>query len=357
MYNGIGLQTPRGSGTNGHVQRNLSFVRLGKKDNTTYKTEADLKRMDALNNRPPNLEILEHERKRKIEIKCIEFQEILEDQDYTPEEIEAKVQSYREKLMSNEQKEEMPRDEFGRVAVRETHQVAAAQKEKNDKLRAAFGISEYFVEGTSFDSDRKAKEELAKSTALQDELNAQREQEAEKSKNYKLVRTPSREKEVEKAEKPSGKKSSSNDEKSKDKKKKKKQEKSKSSKDRRRKRSSSTSSSSSDDHASKKKSSRKRKDSSSDSSDESDADDRAKKSKTSKRHDGKNSSKKSDRDVRKSKKHHKRKNSDDSSDSDSDRKSSRNKRSRKRRHSTSDSSQSDSDSDSSSGSDRKHRKK
>jgi hypothetical protein len=26
MYNGIGLTTPRGSGTNGYVQRNLSFV-------------------------------------------------------------------------------------------------------------------------------------------------------------------------------------------------------------------------------------------------------------------------------------------------------------------------------------------
>mgnify|MGYP006867842780 CR=1 FL=1 len=30
MYNGIGLQTARGSGTNGYVQRNLSFVHVGK---------------------------------------------------------------------------------------------------------------------------------------------------------------------------------------------------------------------------------------------------------------------------------------------------------------------------------------
>lgn len=27
MYNGIGLQTARGSGTNGYVQRNLSFIK------------------------------------------------------------------------------------------------------------------------------------------------------------------------------------------------------------------------------------------------------------------------------------------------------------------------------------------
>ena len=30
-YNGIGLQTTRGSGTNGYVQRNLSYVRASKK--------------------------------------------------------------------------------------------------------------------------------------------------------------------------------------------------------------------------------------------------------------------------------------------------------------------------------------
>jgi hypothetical protein len=27
MYNGIGLQTPRGSGTSGYVQKNLSYVK------------------------------------------------------------------------------------------------------------------------------------------------------------------------------------------------------------------------------------------------------------------------------------------------------------------------------------------
>ena len=30
MYNGIGVQTPRGSGTNGYVQKNWAFVRKTK---------------------------------------------------------------------------------------------------------------------------------------------------------------------------------------------------------------------------------------------------------------------------------------------------------------------------------------
>lgn len=47
-------------------------------------------------------------------------------------------------------------------SVRETHQVAEAQQEKNAKLREAFGISEFFVEGSSLDPQRRAKEAAAK---------------------------------------------------------------------------------------------------------------------------------------------------------------------------------------------------
>lgn len=50
------------------------------------------------------------------------------------------------------------------LSLRETHEIAQAQQQKNAKLREAFGISDYFVEGTSFDPDRKAKEDLAKSS-------------------------------------------------------------------------------------------------------------------------------------------------------------------------------------------------
>lgn len=78
MYNGIGLQTPRGSGTNGHVQRNWAIVRKTK-DKVSYKTEEELQKLDQLN-KQPNKEILDHERKRKIEVKCAELADILEDQ-------------------------------------------------------------------------------------------------------------------------------------------------------------------------------------------------------------------------------------------------------------------------------------
>lgn len=57
-------------------------------------------------------------------------------------------------------------------SVRETHAVAEAQQEKNARLRDAFGISPRFVEGSSLDPERRARDHAAR---------------------YPLVRTPSHE--------------------------------------------------------------------------------------------------------------------------------------------------------------------
>ena len=79
MYNGIGLETARGSGTNGYVQRNMSFIRRHK-DNVDYKSEEELRKLDSQLTRGPSREILDHERKRKVELKCMEMQELMEEQ-------------------------------------------------------------------------------------------------------------------------------------------------------------------------------------------------------------------------------------------------------------------------------------
>lgn len=70
MYNQIGLKTPRGSGTNGYVQRNLAF-REKRKPHSFRDEEA---------RKPPkvrvaNPEILEHQRKRKVEVMLVEWAE------------------------------------------------------------------------------------------------------------------------------------------------------------------------------------------------------------------------------------------------------------------------------------------
>ncbi len=74
MYNGIGLVTPRGSGTSGHVQNNKFNLR-GHAPPPKFGEE----KPPAEVQRQPNKEILEHNRKRAIEIKLAEYQDDLED--------------------------------------------------------------------------------------------------------------------------------------------------------------------------------------------------------------------------------------------------------------------------------------
>ncbi|QQP51779.1 Serine/arginine repetitive matrix protein 2like, partial [Caligus rogercresseyi] len=98
MYNGIGLGTARGSGTNGYVQRNLSFVRPKKEGPSFYRDDEESS-SNGLHRSGPNPGILDHERKRKLEVKVAELEDVLTDQGVPPEEIQEKLNSYRKMLM------------------------------------------------------------------------------------------------------------------------------------------------------------------------------------------------------------------------------------------------------------------
>lgn len=76
MYNGIGVETARGTGTNGYVQRNLSFVPT-KRERVEYVKDVEMKRLETLIEKKGNAEILEHERKRRIEVKCMEMRDMM----------------------------------------------------------------------------------------------------------------------------------------------------------------------------------------------------------------------------------------------------------------------------------------
>ena len=78
MYNGIGLQTARGSGTNGYVQRNLGHVR--RRNNKTGYRKVEEPAMPK--QRKANKDILEHQRKRQVEVKCMELRVQMEERGY-----------------------------------------------------------------------------------------------------------------------------------------------------------------------------------------------------------------------------------------------------------------------------------
>lgn len=164
MYNGIGLQTARGSGTNGFVQRNLSFVRRHK-DKVDYKSEEELKKLDSLLTKAPNQEILQHARKRKVELKCMEMHELMQDQGYSAEEIEKKVSTFRNMLLAKEGvSSELDKED--KSIPKDSHRIAESQQAKSNQFKAALGISDFFVEGSSLDPNRKAKEDNAIAVAM-----------------------------------------------------------------------------------------------------------------------------------------------------------------------------------------------
>lgn len=79
MSSNVGLNTPRGSGTSGYVQKNAANLRP--RDNTAPYPKDGL---DSIRHRQrqPDHEILEHDRKREIEVKVFELRDKLEDDGY-----------------------------------------------------------------------------------------------------------------------------------------------------------------------------------------------------------------------------------------------------------------------------------
>jgi len=142
-YNGVGLQTPRGSGTNGYVQRNLAAV-------PTYRKQVldDFKKPPTAPKKP-NLEIIEHERKRQVEVQLLLYEEKLANMKYSEEEIARKVEEVREELMQR-LRSGKPITDDGPVV--ETHELSAAKEKEMKRISAAFGISEKsHVEGAVFE--------------------------------------------------------------------------------------------------------------------------------------------------------------------------------------------------------------
>ncbi|SYW77476.1 related to CWC21 - protein involved in RNA splicing by the spliceosome [Ustilago bromivora] len=169
MYNGIGLKTVRGTGTNGYIQRNLSNFRP--RDNPFNKSSSS-RHSSSSETRHVQLDaaILEHERKRKVEVRCMELRVQLEDDDVEEDEIESQVSALREKLMAELEREKEPsvevgpsREERGKLRQGETHKLLQAKQADDRRLASALGMESGYREGDAFDrelQERKKQERL-----------------------------------------------------------------------------------------------------------------------------------------------------------------------------------------------------
>ncbi|PGH09929.1 hypothetical protein AJ79_05545 [Helicocarpus griseus UAMH5409] len=158
MSSNVGLSTPRGSGTSGYVQRNLSHL---KPRDAPYPPPLSSSNQQSGANgfrqRKPDKQILDHDRRRAIEVKILEErdrleeenEELEEDKRVSEEEIENRLEVLREKLVG-----ELERDMAGGVGgdrrdgkggkkqfkTYQVHELAEAKIEESERLRRALGI-------------------------------------------------------------------------------------------------------------------------------------------------------------------------------------------------------------------------
>ncbi|KAI6198099.1 hypothetical protein M3Y94_01304700 [Aphelenchoides besseyi] len=155
MYNGVGVGTARGTGTAGYVQANTSSLKFTK-HRKAYNAEDDMARAEAAINRAPNAQLLNHEYKRRIEIRCVELEDLMEKEGSTQEEIDEKVNEYRKLLFSEFEDERMKLD--GELDIRNSHSRMKVAKDNRDRMRGALGIDDEYVAGSSMTGMKKAYE-------------------------------------------------------------------------------------------------------------------------------------------------------------------------------------------------------
>ncbi|KAL3656494.1 hypothetical protein V7S43_018641 [Phytophthora oleae] len=156
MYNGIGLRTVRGSGTNGYVQRNLSYVNASRTRQTLARNQrggssGDFDARGSGRNRPPpNPDILLHEQKRKVELQLLEMSLEMEDRGCDPEEIQEKVNRERERMLAR-LNDAGTRGQGNEKDLESSHARQQRKQEENKRMKDAFGIATDYVAGESFD--------------------------------------------------------------------------------------------------------------------------------------------------------------------------------------------------------------
>lgn len=140
MAANVGLSTPRGSGTSGYVQRNLAHLRP--RDQIKPYDSA----FSSHKQRQPDKSILEHDRKREVEVKVFELRDRLEDEGVDEEEIETQTEALRRKLLK-EAEGKGGRGGKKDLKMHDVHGQAEAKIRQDDRFKRALGIRRDYQEG------------------------------------------------------------------------------------------------------------------------------------------------------------------------------------------------------------------
>lgn len=132
MYNGIGLRTTRGSGTSGHVQKNLSlFIPKPSKNNTNDLT-SNIK--VSIQNDP---ELIRHENLRKLEVELLNYSEDLQAKGLKNQDLEEALQKKRQELIHRLHEASEVSLEQGDL---DSNQISRLKEKELEIFREAIGI-------------------------------------------------------------------------------------------------------------------------------------------------------------------------------------------------------------------------
>lgn len=147
MSSNVGLSTPRGSGTSGYVQRNLSVLKPRDAGvGVPYNLESNARPPTT---RKPDQEILKHDRLRELEIKILELREKLEDEEADEDKIDEECDKLRLRLtaeMERDEKKSRNRPGGGKrtdgrsLKSYQVHELAEAKERESERLRRALGL-------------------------------------------------------------------------------------------------------------------------------------------------------------------------------------------------------------------------
>ncbi|EME86200.1 uncharacterized protein MYCFIDRAFT_70948 [Pseudocercospora fijiensis CIRAD86] len=164
MSSNVGLSTPRGSGTSGYVQRNSANLRPRDQPYPSKDTVDSAR----YKQRQPDKEILEHDRKREIEVKVFELRDKLEDEGVDEDDIDDQCDALRKKL--EREPASRPRGGNARgLKQHQVHEIAKAKIEESERLRKAFGISKDYEEGSHWRKQEEKRVEAERERAKGDE--------------------------------------------------------------------------------------------------------------------------------------------------------------------------------------------
>lgn len=159
MSDNVGLSTPRGSGTSGYVQRNLAHIRP-RDSGAPYPPPRDSSGPGDIprhRQRQPDRGILEHDRKRAVEVKVLELRDELEDAgELGDDEIEERCGALRKKLLAEGASRgggggggggaDRTR-KGGGLKMHQVHEMADQKIREDERLRRALKISRDYEEG------------------------------------------------------------------------------------------------------------------------------------------------------------------------------------------------------------------